>query len=220
MVMYNNGGIYCVDLRGESSAEFTGKHPSIIIRHVHEQEMYYIIPLTTFTEDRWIKYKKQFGCRIKSTGSIALVSKMEVRCFRHIDGRYFSKYTTPSAPMTPTPEEIAAVLNKLQRYIEAGLRESEKSYRKYYAQQEGLVSRIALAATKGVGSDEFLSVFTAAEGDASGTVFLMKEEGLCNLLSNVDVRSIITRHIPCRVSYDSAARAYKVIFPKPLDITL
>ena len=54
---YVNGGIYSIEFRG-SAPEFNGIHPAIIIRTLKETDLYVVIPLTTYTSERWEKTKK------------------------------------------------------------------------------------------------------------------------------------------------------------------
>ena len=42
------GGVYAVDLHGTESYEFKGVHPALIVRMLKEEEMYYVVPLTTY----------------------------------------------------------------------------------------------------------------------------------------------------------------------------
>ena len=45
-----DSGIYAVDLEGTNDAEFNGQHPSIVIKSIKNEDMFYVIPLTTYTK--------------------------------------------------------------------------------------------------------------------------------------------------------------------------
>ena len=52
-----NSGVYSVDFKGTNNAEFNGTHPALILKSVKNEDMYYVIPLTTYTKERWKKYR-------------------------------------------------------------------------------------------------------------------------------------------------------------------
>jgi hypothetical protein len=123
-----NGGVYQVDLKGSNDSEFNSNHPSLILKNLKEPEMFYIIPLTTYTKERWNKLKKYFCCRIESTNSIARIDKMQVRHKSYIPNRWFSNYKI----LYPTPEEINKVYDKLIDYISLAVDDCKKQYEKYF----------------------------------------------------------------------------------------
>lgn len=125
-----NGGIYGIDLKGNLDCEFDGVHPSIIIQNLKEKEMYYIIPLTTYTKDRWEKLRRAYCCKIESTNSIARVDKMQIRHLSCIPDKYFSK----GKLLIPTPEEIENVYEHLLKYIQFSLELSKRDYFKFVEQ--------------------------------------------------------------------------------------
>ena len=53
------GGVYAVDFRGTEAYEFQGVHPALIVMMLKEEKMYYVVPLTTYTKERWYKCKKR-----------------------------------------------------------------------------------------------------------------------------------------------------------------
>ena len=61
MKEYLNCGVYEVDLKGETDASFKGAQPFIIIQKLTEPTFYFIIPLTTYTKEKWEKLRK-YGC--------------------------------------------------------------------------------------------------------------------------------------------------------------
>lgn len=128
MIEVINGGVYQVDLQGSHDAEFCGKHPSIILRNLKEYEMYYIIPLTTFEEEKWKRVRKNLCCRIKSTNSIARIDKMQVRHKDSIPNRWFSS----NKILYPTVDEIKEVYDHLEKYLSLSIEKSKKEYQKHY----------------------------------------------------------------------------------------
>ena len=50
-----NGCIYAIDLGGTEEYEFKGVHPAMVVRMLKEEKMYYVVPLTTYTKERWEK---------------------------------------------------------------------------------------------------------------------------------------------------------------------
>lgn len=54
-----NGCIYAIDLGGTEEYEFKGVHPAMVVRMLKEEKMYYVVPLTTYTKERWEKCKRQ-----------------------------------------------------------------------------------------------------------------------------------------------------------------
>jgi len=123
-----NGGIYEVDLHGLHDSEFFGNHPCLIIQNLVEREIYYIIPLTTYTSERWENLRKFYCCRIKSTNSIARMDKMQVRHDSCIPHRWFSKYKI----LYPNPDELNSVYKKMLEYFTLSMEKSQNGYRKYY----------------------------------------------------------------------------------------
>ena len=86
-----NGCIYAIDLEGTEEYEFKGVHPAMVVRMLKEEKMYYVVPLTTYTKERWKKCKRQgFGCRIVSTNSIARIDKINIVTEKQIHSRYYN----------------------------------------------------------------------------------------------------------------------------------
>ena len=52
-----NGAIYDVNLKGVDASEFKGSHPAVIVRTLKEEKIFFVVPLTTYTKDRWDKAK-------------------------------------------------------------------------------------------------------------------------------------------------------------------
>lgn len=130
MKSFLNDGVYEVDLKGETSAMFNGKHPSVIIQTLKELDVFYIIPLTSYTKERWNKLRSYGCCRIPSTNSIARIDKMQIRERSDISQRYYSDYEL----IIPTYEEMKKVHKKILEYTSLSLQKAEKTYNKYYVQ--------------------------------------------------------------------------------------
>lgn len=134
MVEYVNGGVYEVEFHGQTPSEFDGNHPAIIIRTRKEDDIYFLIPLTTFTEDRWKEDKKHFACRLISTNSIAVISKFQVSHKREIKAKNITKQT--NRVMVITPDELNSVTEKVLTYAKVSIDEAKKEYEKYFKQYQ------------------------------------------------------------------------------------
>lgn len=194
MQKHINGAVYLVDFKGKTNSEFKGDHPAIVIQTAKYKTLYYVIPLTTYTKERWDKYKKEFGCRIKSTESIALVAKMEVMHASKIKGRSVSNNFSPPRLLVPTPEEIDCVTKKLISYMDTAVLKTSKAYNEFHAQYTTFditcleIDRII--AEKKVNTEDFFSIFKSS--DASIT--LKFEDKSTATLSHRDVEYIIGCH--------------------------
>ncbi|MDK0660199.1 hypothetical protein KB552_15545 (plasmid) [Clostridium perfringens] len=133
-----NGGIYEVDLRGTNNAEFSGQHPSLIIQSIKNEDMYYVIPFTTYTKERWEKYKKRNCCKINSTNSIVRIDKMQLRHINNMnkDNRPPKRWMVGNLLLILTPDELEVVYAKILKYLELSLQKSLKEYKKYYSNYE------------------------------------------------------------------------------------
>ncbi|MBE5733392.1 MAG: hypothetical protein E7353_10290 [Clostridiales bacterium] len=130
MKEYLNCGVYEVDLKGTTDASFKGAHPSIIIRKLTEPTFYFIIPLTTYTKEKWEKLRKYGCCKIDSTGSIARIDKMQIRENVDIPKRYmqFGKY------IVPTYDEMLKVLEKAKNCFSLSVDKASRAYQKFHSQ--------------------------------------------------------------------------------------
>lgn len=101
--------------------------------------MYYAIPLTTYTKERWVKCKRQgFGCRILSTNSIARVDKMLVVSEKQILKRYYNSGKVIYA----NPDEIEKVVLRVEEYLELANRKGLNEYRKYFEARDTFFNRM------------------------------------------------------------------------------
>lgn len=127
-----NGGVYAVDLGGTEAYEFKGVHPAMIVRTLKEPKMYVVVPLTTYTQERWEKCKRKgFGIRIKSTNSIARVDKLHIVSENQIRQRYYNA----DKILIPTEEEVVAVFKRVEEYILLSDKKALKEYKKYLSQK-------------------------------------------------------------------------------------
>ncbi len=125
-----NNGVYEVDFDGKTTAEFSAPHPAIVVRTIAEPELFYIVPLTSYTPERWKVLRKRGCCRILSTGSIARVDKIQVLHERRIVQRYLKQYKL----LLPEPDEIEIVHDHIIQYLSLGFEKSRKEYKRFYAQ--------------------------------------------------------------------------------------
>lgn len=130
MKEYLNCGVYEVDLKGTTDASFKGAHPSIIIQKLTEPTFYFIIPLTSYTKEKWEKLRKYGCCKIDSTGSIARIDKMQIRENVDIPKRYvqLGKY------IVPTYDEMLKVMEKVKNYFSLSVDKASRAYQKFYSQ--------------------------------------------------------------------------------------
>lgn len=123
-----NGGIYDLNLHGTKDAEFDGNHPTIILKSIKNSEMYYVIPLTTYSEERWKILRRNYCCRITSTNSIARIDKVKVLHRLEIHNRWISN----DVFIMPTPEELNAVINRYLEYMNFTTSVAFEDYSKFY----------------------------------------------------------------------------------------
>ena len=128
-----NGCIYAIDLGGTEEYEFKGVHPAMVVRMLKEEKMYYVVPLTTYTKERWEKCKRQgFGCRIVSTNSIARVDKINIVTEKQIHSRYYNSEKLVCAE----PAEIEKVILRVEEYFELSNQKGLNEYKKFYSEKK------------------------------------------------------------------------------------
>lgn len=175
------GGVYAVDLHGTESYEFKGVHPALVVRMLKEEKMYYIVPLTTYTKERWEKCKRKgFGTRIISTNSIARVDKMNIVSEKQVQGRYYNA----GHLVIPTEEEIKAVLKRVEEYILLTDDKSNSEYSKFVIQRSKFEKDMDMIIDKNY--EEFPYTITF-ESDMS--IFYPCSE--LSFISNADIKDII-----------------------------
>ncbi|WP_010249236.1 hypothetical protein [Acetivibrio cellulolyticus] len=128
-----NGGMYSVKFAGSSQSEFFGEHPAIIIRTLKEDEIFIVVPLTTYTKEKMKKAKeKGFGYHVKSTNSIARIDKMQILHKRDISKRWVDAKN--DLLLILTFDEIKELNDMVNKYIDLSTDKEEKEYEKYYKQ--------------------------------------------------------------------------------------
>ena len=128
-----NGCIYAIDLGGTEEYEFKGVHPAMVVRMLKEEKMYYVVPLTTYTKERWEKCKRQgFGCRIVSTNSIARVDKINIVTEKQIHCRYYYSEKLVCAE----PAEIEKVILRVEEYFKLSNQKGLNEYKKFYSENK------------------------------------------------------------------------------------
>ena len=128
-----NGCIYAIDLGGTEEYEFKGVHPAMVVRMLKEEKMYYVVPLTTYTKERWEKCKRQgFGCRIVSTNSIARVDKINIVTEKQIHSRYYNSEKLVCAE----PAEIEKVILRVEEYFKLSNQKGLNDYNKFYSEKK------------------------------------------------------------------------------------
>lgn len=127
-----NGGIYRVVFSSTNSSEFNGPHPAVIIRTLKENEIYLVVPLTTYTKEKMDKARRVgFGKHIFSTNSIARIDKIQVIHIDDIKGRWIDSNGMITKMST---EELTSLNEKLCEYIDLSSDKCEKEYSKYETQ--------------------------------------------------------------------------------------
>lgn len=128
-----NGGVYRVNLDGSSDAEFTGDHPTLLIRTLKEEEIYLVIPLTSYTKEKMQKAKRKgFGHHIKSTNSIARIDKVQIVHKSNIKNRWKDN----NAYLKVKKDELKDINVKVNNYIKLSSEKTEKEYNKYIDQYD------------------------------------------------------------------------------------
>lgn len=125
-----NSGVYCIDLKGEGFSEFSGEHPTLVLRCVSNRDEYFAIPLTSYTKERWEKYKKTFCVRITTFNSIARIDRMAIISKNKIGDRWYKNQKL----LIPHPKEIAVIYKRIEDYLHSSIAKSLKNYNDFYKQ--------------------------------------------------------------------------------------
>lgn len=121
--------------------------------------MYYVIPLTTYTKDRWKKYRKLLCCRIVSINSIARIDKILILHKDKIPKRWLEN----DGLLIPTPNEIRTVYNRVCEYISLSIEKSLDDYNKFYKNYEKLYC-------------DFMNLFTSPSIDTIKNFDISRDE--------------------------------------------
>lgn len=129
MQRHVNGGVYSIEFRG-ISPEINGVHPAVIIRTLKEKDLYIVIPLTTYTKERWEKTKKYgFGVRIHETNSIAKIDKYKVIHKNQIRNRWVDASSGKHIYINKV--SFNKLNEKFTEYSKLSGKVAEKEYNKY-----------------------------------------------------------------------------------------
>lgn len=153
-----NSGIYDIDFQGDNDAEFIGNHPTLILKSIKNKEMFYVFPLTTYTEERWTQYKKNYCCRIVTTNSIVRIDKVKVLHRLEIRNRWIKN----DLFIIPKPEEITTVYKKYLEYMEFSTNASIKDYQKYYKCYNAFLTSLYDLIENHIFSNDFIIDFMAS----------------------------------------------------------
>lgn len=176
------GGVYAVDLHGTESYEFKGVHPALIVRMLKEEKMYYVVPLTTYTKERWEKCKRKgFGTRIISTNSIARVDKMNIVSEKQVQGRYYNA----GHLVIPTEDEVIAVLKRVEEYVLLTDDKSNKEYSKFITQRTKFEKDMDIICEKNYEGFKYPIAF----GNDMSIFYPCSE---LSFISNVDIKDVIS----------------------------
>lgn len=139
-----NSGIYDIDLEGSNADEFIGNHPTLILRSIKNEEMYYAFPLTTYTLERWKKYKKNYCCRILTTNSIVRIDKVQIIHSSKIMNylKKYNRWIKNDQFLIPTPAEIRMVYERYKEYLKLTTDKAIKEYEKYYDCYNNLINAL------------------------------------------------------------------------------
>lgn len=189
-----NGAIYEVIFRGVDASEFTGSHPAIVIRTIKEEKIFFVVPLTTYTRERWERAKRSgFGKRILSTNSIARIDKMKIIHFNELRGRWVDRSTNSFIRMTI--DELDAVNKKVDEYLILSERKALTEYGKYIENYENINEVI-----EGYSNENTLS-FSLDRAD-------LKD------ISLGDIDNICKKCYPgktCAITYNSSISRYAIV---------
>lgn len=144
MQRYINGGIYRVDFSGHSVGEFDQTHPALIVRTLKENEMYIVVPLTSYTAERWAAYRKRYCVHLLSSNSIARIDKFIVIHNREIKNRW-----KESQIVKITYDEFSNVNQKLDQYLQLSCTKALTEYDKYLEQYNDILSQLQLVVAGG-----------------------------------------------------------------------
>lgn len=181
------GGVYAVDLHGTESYEFKGTHPAIVVRMLKEEKMYYVVPLTTYTKERWDKCKvKGFGTRIISTNSIARVDKMNIVSEKQVQGRYFNNGNL----VIPKEEEVVKVLLRVEEYIALSDLKANKEYGRFIMQRNDFSEEMEQLLKK-LEFEKFKYKFRV-----DSNIYFEYPCSEFSFMNNSDIKDIISRYVP------------------------
>jgi mRNA-degrading endonuclease toxin of MazEF toxin-antitoxin module len=181
-----NGGIYRVVFKGTHGAEFSGEHPALIIRTLKENEIYKVIPLTTYTREKMEKARtKGFGMHIQSTNSIARIDKYQIIHKSDIK----NKWRVGSACIKVTPDELKNLNDKINEYVRLSNEKTHKEYVKYYDQYKSFDIFLSCVYK---GQQNVDTIFIVEETENTRIIKCKKSE--IYWLSRIDIEEIVSQY--------------------------
>lgn len=187
---YVNGGIYSIEFRG-SAPEFNGIHPAIIIRTLKETDLYVVIPLTTYTSERWEKTKKHgFGMRILETNSIAKIDKYKVIHKKAIRNKWIDENTGKALLLKN--ETFSRLSIKFTEYNNLSCQVTQKEYSKYLTLLEKV--EVDFRNIVSLKEDEYDGIFELQTNSTTETIYRCLKKDL-NMISIEDIRIIVNCYI-------------------------
>ena len=176
-----NGGLYRVVFNGKTNSEFDGEHPTLIVRTLKEYDMYIVVPLTSYTKEKWTKCKsKGFGVKINSSRSIARIDKLKIIYKSNIQNRW----KIDGQNFRVTPDDLKKVNSKLNEYILLSSDKTLRTYEKYYNQYDNIFH--SLTELKSNNSNPLFSTSTNNE-----FIILKTDKSNVNQISKEDINEII-----------------------------
>lgn len=211
-----NSGVYCIDLKGEEFSEFSGEHPTLVLRCISNQDEYFAIPLTSYTKERWNKYKKTFCVRITSFNSIARIDRMAIISKNKIGNRWYRNQRL----LIPYPKEIAVIYKRIEDYLHSSIVKSLRNYDAFYKQYNQiykLYTKLFIEHDKSV-----LSLFTINKNDKELIIIteLKNYPDLSFLDINKSIQSIVgTSGVRIDIDKDSNLIIVKLRKNKKISLT-
>lgn len=150
-----NSGIYDIDLKGKNKDEFMGNHPTLILKSIKNEAMFYAFPLTTFNPERWSNYKRNGCCRITTTNSIVRIDKVMILHRTRIKNRWIKG----DIFIIPTPKEIRVVYKAYLNYIKMSSEKSINAYEKYYSCYNNFIKKLHKHFIEGCCQNDFIMDF-------------------------------------------------------------
>lgn len=183
-----NGGLYRVVFNGKNNSEFDGEHPTLIVRTLKEYDMYIVVPLTSYTKEKWTKCKsKGFGVKINSSRSIARIDKLKVIHKSDIQNRW----KIDGQNFRVTPDDLKKVNSKLNEYIFLSSDKTLRMYEKYYNQYDNIFN--SLTELKSNHSSQLFSTSTNNE-----FIILKTDKSNVNQISKEDINEIVVNVYGCK----------------------
>lgn len=183
-----NGGLYRVVFSGKNNSEFDGEHPTLIVRTLKEYDMYIVIPLTSYTKEKWTKCKsKGFAVKINDSRSIARIDKFKVIHKSDIKNRW----KIDNQNFRVALDDLKKVNSKLNEYIELSSDKALRTYEKYYNQYDNIFN--SLVELKLKHSSDLFSITTNDD-----FIILKTSKNNVNQLSKEDIREIVVNVYDCK----------------------